>query len=335
MKVYRFDQFGSVDNLHIHNEEKPQPQRGELLIAVHAISLNFRDIAMVRGEYPQPSRSGLIPTSDAAGEVVAVGEGVEDIEVGDRVVSTFHSRWFAGRPPAKLGPQYGSDKDGWLMEFKVVSQESVVKAPDNLSNEEASTLPCAAVTAWSALSGSAPVRAGQTVLVQGTGGVSLFALQLAKSLGAKVIATTSSAKKADKLRELGADEVVNYTEDHQWGETVHSLADGKGVDRVVEVGGPATFDQSMRAVAYGGEIASIGFLSKENPGIDFFKLKLSGALVRQIAVGSRADLEDIVRIMALGRIKPQIDSVFDFDEAKEAFAHLDGGSHMGKIVIRI
>jgi NADPH:quinone reductase-like Zn-dependent oxidoreductase len=221
-------------------EEEPRPQRGELLVRVHAVSLNFRDIAMVRGRYPQPFRKGLIPTSDAAGEVVETGESVDAFKIGDRVMGTFHARWFGGQIPSTLMTTegYGSLKDGWLVERKVVSQEAVVRVPDNLSYEEAATLPCAGLTAWTALSGSTPIRAGHTVLTQGTGGVSIFALQLAKVAGASVIATTSSASKQERLRALGADEVVNYKEEPHWGERVRALTGGRGVDRVVEVGGP-------------------------------------------------------------------------------------------------
>ncbi len=180
---------------------------------------------------------GLIPTSDGVGEVVEVGDGVDDFKVGDRVMGIFHPRWYGGRlPPNASQYDYGSEIDGWLVELKAISQESVVHIPDNLSYEEASTLPCAAVTAWSALSGEMPIRSGHTVLTQGTGGVSIFALQLAKAAGASVISTTSSAKKADMLKTLGADEVVNYKEEPQWGSLVRSLTDGRGVDRVVEVG---------------------------------------------------------------------------------------------------
>jgi NADPH:quinone reductase-like Zn-dependent oxidoreductase len=336
MKAYRFDDSNSLDTFRMKEEEEPRPQRGELLVRVHAVSLNFRDIAMVRGRYPQPFRKGLIPTSDAAGEVVEIGESVDAFKIGDRVMGTFHARWFGGQIPSTLMTTegYGSLKDGWLVERKVVSQDAVVRVPDNMSYEEAATLPCAGLTAWTALSGSTPIRAGHTVLTQGTGGVSIFALQLAKVVGASVIATTSSASKQERLQALGADEVVNYKEEPQWGERVRALTGGRGVDRVVEVGGPATIGQSLLAVRYGAEIASIGFLSTENPGIDFFKLKLSGAIFRNIAVGDRDGLQDVARTVAMAGLKPVIDRVFDFENAREAFIYLDTGSHFGKVVIR-
>jgi NADPH:quinone reductase-like Zn-dependent oxidoreductase len=336
MRAYRFDSFASLDELRLREEADPRPQRGEVLVRVHAVSLNFRDLAMLRGRYPRACHPGLIPTSDAAGEIVAVGEGVEAFKVGDRVMGTFHPRWFGGEMPTTIArDSYGAESDGWLCELKAVSQEAVVRLPDALSYEEASTLPCAGLTAWTALTGPVPIRAGHTVLIQGSGGVSIFALQLARAVGATVIATTSSAAKAAQLKALGAAEVVNYVDDPNWGKTVRTLAGGRGVDRVVEVGGPGTIAQSLRAVALGGEIASIGFLSTENPGIDFFQLKMSGASFRNITVGDRSALLELGRAVASSGLKPIIDRVFAFDEARAAFSHLESGAHLGKVVIRV
>ena len=335
MRAYRFDSFDSLDELRLREEPDPQPQRGEVLVRVRAVSLNFRDIAMLRGRYPRKCVPGLIPASDAAGEIVAIGEGVQAFKVGDRVMGAFHPRWFGGEMPSTIASDsYGAESDGWLCELKAISQEAVVPAPAGLTYEEACTLPCAGLTAWTALAGPTPIRAGHSVLVQGSGGVSIFALQLARAVGATVIATTSSAAKADQLRGLGAAEVVNYVEDPQWGRQVRALTGGRGVDRVVEVGGPGTIAQSLRAVALGGEIASIGFLSSENPGIDFFQLKTSGASFRNITVGDRAALLDLNRAVAATGLKPVIDRVFAFEAAREAFAHLESGAHLGKVVIR-
>jgi alcohol dehydrogenase len=336
MKAYRFDSFANLDELRVREEADPRPQRGEVLVRVRAVSLNFRDIAILRGRYPRKAVPGLIPTSDAAGEIVAVGEGVEAFAVGDRVMGAFHPRWFGGEMPSTIQrDSYGAENDGWLCEFKALSQEAVVRLPDALSYEEGSTLPCAGLTAWTALTGPTPIRAGHAVLVLGSGGVSLFALQLARTVGAQVIATTSSAAKAAQLKALGATEVVNYADDPQWGKAVRALTGGRGVDRVVEVGGPGTIGQSLRAVALGGEIASIGFLSTENPGIDFFQLKGSGASFRNITVGDRAGLLELGRVVAATGLKPVIDRVFDFEDAKAAFSHLESGAHMGKVVIRV
>jgi len=335
MRAYRFDSFDSLNELRVREEADPRPQRGEVLVRVHAVSLNFRDIAMLRGRYPRKSVPGLIPVSDATGEVVEIGEGVEAFAVGDRVMGAFHPRWFGGEMPSTIASDsYGAESDGWLCELKAVSQEAVVRLPAALSYEEGSTLPCAGLTAWTALTGPTPIRAGHTVLVQGSGGVSIFALQLACAVGATVIATTSGAAKADRLKALGAAEVVNYADDPQWGKAVRALTGGRGVDRVVEVGGPGTIAQSLRAVALGGEIFFNGFLTTENPGIDFFQLKGSGASFRNITVGDRAALLELTRVVAATGLKPIIDRVFAFDEAREAFSHLESGTHLGKVVIR-
>lgn len=336
MKAYRLDDFQSLDHLRLHDEREDEPQRGEVKIRVHAVSLNYRDIAMVKGRYPRPHKKGLIPTSDGAGEIIAIGAGVTQFKVGDRVIGTFHPRWFGGPIHATMGQEaYGDNNDGWLTETKVLNQEAVVRVPDTMSYEDASTLPCAGLTAWTALTGAASIRAGHSVLVQGSGGVSIFALQLARAVGARVIATTSSNAKTARLKQMGASDVVNYVETPEWGKEVRALTGGRGVDRVVEVGGPGTIAESLRAVAVGGEIASIGFLSTDNPGIDFFKLKLSSASFRNITVGDRAGLQELVRVVGDVGLKPVIDRVFEFKDAREAFAHLDKGAHFGKIVIRV
>ena len=336
MRVYRFDNSRGLDCLEFHDEPVPSPQRGELLLKIRAVSLNYRDVAIPLGRYVRDSNSGLVPCSDAAAEVVEVGEGVDDYRPGDRVVSLFQPRWFGGPPPATANADsYGSGQDGWLAEYKVVSRESVVPIPADMSDEQAATLPCAGVTAWNALGGPTPIRAGQTVLTLGSGGVSVFALQLAKLLGARVIATTSSNQKAQTLQSLGADDVINYRDDPEWGEQVRTLTDGRGVNRVVEVGGPATIDQSLRAVAIGGEVTLIGFLSEDNPGIDYFLLKGSGAITRSITVGDRTDSQELVRAVATTGLEPGIDDIFEFADARAAFDRLREGKHLGKLVIRV
>ncbi len=337
MRAYRFERLDSLNDLAVCDEPMPVPQRGELLLRIHAVALNYRDLSMVLGNYVHPVNAGLIPCSDAAGEVVAVGDGVTAHAVGDRVVSTFHPRWFGGRPPFASGrsASYGSELDGWLVQYKAISQEAVAPLPPDMSYEEGATLPCAGTTAFSALSGSVPVRAGQTVLTLGTGGVSIFAVQIAKALGATVIATTSTEAKAQRLRELGSDHVVNYVDTPEWGRQVREITGATGVDCVVEVGGPATINQSLRAVRWGGDVVLIGFLSSENPGIDYFHLKRSGATVRSISVGDRPALEDLIRLCRACRLKPVIDRVFEFEQARAAFEHLEAARHVGKIVIRL
>ena len=336
MRLYRFDALDGLDDLTLHDEAMPEPQRGEVLVRVHAVALNYRDLAVVLGNYVWAAKPGLVPCSDAAGEIVAVGEDVSAWAVGDRVISTFHPRWFGGRPPLTAPREtYGSGQDGWLAEYKVVSQEAVVRLPDALDWEQGATLPCAAATAFNALSGPVPIRAGHTVLTLGSGGVSVFAIQLAKALGARVIATTSSERKGETLRALGADEIVNYAAIPDWGRHIKAeLTGGVGVDCVVEVSGPGTVNEALHAVRWGGEVVLIGFLTSDNPGIDYFHLKGSGALVRSIGVGDRALLEDCVRAVAGARIQPVIDRVFAFGDARHAFARLQSGGHVGKIVLR-
>lgn len=335
MKAFRLNGFGDVGHLRLHDEEGPAPQRGEVLVRVHATSLNYRDLAMVLQRYPIPHKPGLIPLSDAAGEIIGVGEEVDDWAVGDRVMSTFHARWYAGDMPAGVADYaYGSERDGWLAEQKVVSQEALVRVPDELSYEEAATLPCAAVTAWTALTrGAKSVRPGCSILAQGTGGVSIFAVQLATALGARVIATTSSQAKAARLRELGASDVILYTEEPSWGDKVRALTGGQGVDVVIEVGGAGTLGQSLRAVREGGDIAAIGFLADAEAPVDFRALFGSRAIFRTLSVGSRSDLEDLSSFIVATGLQPVIDSVFSFSDAHAAFTKLELGPHLGKIVI--
>jgi NADPH:quinone reductase-like Zn-dependent oxidoreductase len=336
MRLYRYGAPTGPAGLVEHDEPVPRPQRGELLIRVRAVSLNYRDLGISRGEYVVPITPGLVPCSDAVGEVVETGEAVDDFSRGDRVLSTFHARWFGGAPPPGLDRTcYGSGQDGWLTEHKVVSREAVVKLDDSLTDEQAATLPCAGVTAWTALGGPEPIRAGHTVLTLGSGGVSIAALQLSKALGARVIATTSSTEKATVLRELGADEVIDYQAEPEWGHRARELTGGRGVDRVVEVGGPGTIKQSLDAVAVRGEVVLIGWLTKDNTGIDYFQLKGSGATVRSVGVGTRDDLTNLLRAITAARITPVVDQVFDFDHVTSAFEHLDSGGFVGKIVVNV
>jgi NADPH:quinone reductase-like Zn-dependent oxidoreductase len=336
MRVYRYGEPIGPAGLVEHDEPMPTAQRGELLLKVLAVSLNYRDLGISRGEYVVPITPRLVPCSDAVAEVVEVGEGVTDFALGDRVLSTFHARWFGGAPPVGLNRMcYGSGRDGWLTEYKAVSREAVVKLEDSLTNEAAATLPCAGVTAWSALAGPEPIRAGHTVLTLGSGGVSIAALQLSKALGARVIATTSSEKKAAVLRELGADDVVNYRSEPDWGQRVRELTAGRGVDRVVEVGGPGTIGQSLKAVAVRGEVVLIGWLTNDNTGIDYFQLKGSAATVRSVGVGTRDDQVNLLRAVTASAITPVVDQVFDFDHATAAFKHLEGQDFIGKIVITL
>ncbi|MGH8416151.1 MAG: zinc-dependent alcohol dehydrogenase family protein [Pseudomonas sp.] len=335
MKSYRVN-GNTPESLNICEEQMPTLQRGEVLIEVHAVSLNYRDLVLIEGRRLKPTLTMPIPGSDGAGRVIEVGEGVSDFEIGDRVVGAFHPRWFGGgKIKERFSGVYGRSHDGWFTEYKVVSQEAIVALPDELTYEEGATLPCAAVTAWVALTGPQPIKAGETVLTLGTGGVSLFALQYAKAMGARVIATTSSAEKAERLKTLGADEVINYRETPQWHEQVLHLTQDEGVQRVVEVVGPATIGQSLKAAAYDGEVVLVGFLGENGPPLTYFDIMGSGASLRSTSVGDRVALRDCVRATAQNTIKPVIDQVFAFDQAREALAHLKAGRHFGKVVVRV
>src|ERR1700724_3247204 len=330
MHLYRLDTIGNLNGLRAREEAMPVPSAGEVLIRVRATPPNFRDLAILLGKAPFPVRAGVVPISDAGGEVEAVGPDVSTLKVGDRVVSRFFPTWYGG-PRTPTPDMYGSDRDGWLTEYKVVRAEALSLAPSSLTFEEAASLPCAAVTGWSALAG---VRAGDTVLTQGSGGVSLFALQLAKLLGARVIVTTSSARNGERLKSLGADAVVDYVENPHWAEAVRALTAGRGVDRVVDGGGRGTLAESLKAVAYGGEVALVGALAESKAGLDFMGLFMSQATLRCISVGSRVDVEAMNRAVDAHAMRPVIDRVFPFAEGKSAFAHYAGGKVFRKMAIR-
>ena len=330
IRAYQLQKLGSLDGLVLSERDLPSPGDSEVLVRVRASSLNFRDLMILDGTYPAPVPLGRVPLSDGAGEVVEIGASVKRFKVGDRVINAFFPDFFGGSLN-EMHSQWVVDHDGWLTEYKAVSAESLVAKPEHLSFEEAATLPCVAVTAWSALSG---VRAGDAVLTQGTGGVSLFAVQLAKALGARVIATTTHPQSAARLLELGADEVIDARNSSAWGDQVRLLTGGRGVDRVVEVGGPGTLAQSTKAVAYGGQVSLVGALAADDVGLDFMSMFLSQARFQPIAVGSRRDLEDLCRVVEQHRIRPVIDSVFAFADAKAAWRHYAGRKVTGKVVIR-
>jgi NADPH:quinone reductase-like Zn-dependent oxidoreductase len=276
-----------------------------------------------------------VPLSDGAGEVAAIGDGITRVKIGDRIAGCFHPRWFGGPiKPDYLTDRLGANLDGMLAEYGVLSEEALVHPPSHLSFEEAATLPCAAVTAWVALTGHRLVTAGDTVLTQGSGGVSVFALQLARVLGARVIATTSTAEKAGRLKALGASEVINYTETPNWDEKARELTDGRGVDCVVGIGGPGTIAMSLKALAVGGHVSLIGrSLSPSGTGLDPLLLTGRGITLGSITVGSRTDFEAMNRAIAMHRLHPVINRTFPFAEAKEAYRHFEGRSHFGKVVI--
>jgi NADPH:quinone reductase-like Zn-dependent oxidoreductase len=336
MKAYCIDHFGSVDGVLLQSRADPQPGRREILVRVRATSLNYRDLMVLKGGGRGPTKVGVVPLSDGAGEVVALGGGVTRFAVGDRVIGCFHPRWFGGPIKADyLTDRLGANLDGMLAEYAVVSEEAAVPVPDDLSFEEAATLPCAAVTGWVALTRlQRGVTAGDTVLTQGTGGVSIFALQFARLLGAQVIATTSSAEKAERLKALGAAAVINYVETPDWHEEIFKLTGGKGVDCVVEIGGPGTLTNSIKALAVGGHISLIGSsLSRSGIILDPLLLGGRGMSLGSISVGSRADFEAMNRAIALHRLRPVIDRVFPFETAPAAYRHFESRAHFGKVVV--
>jgi NADPH:quinone reductase-like Zn-dependent oxidoreductase len=335
MRAYRIDKFGSLDGVVLGSRDDPRPGTREILLRVRATSLNYRDLMVLRGGGRGPTTLGVVPLSDGAGEVAAVGEGVTRFAAGDRVIGCFHPRWFGGPIKADyLTDRLGANRDGMLAEYAVVSEEALVALPRHLSFEEAATLPCAAVTAWVALTGHRRVTAGDTVLTQGSGGVAIFALQFAQLLGARVIATTSSSAKAERLKALGAAAVINYVETPDWHEKVVELTDGTGVDCVVEIGGPGTLARSIKALAVGGHISLIGSsLSQPGTMLDPLLLGGRGITLGAISVGSRADFEAMNRAITQHRLQPVIDRVFPFAEAQDTYRYFDSRAHFGKVVI--
>ena len=323
----------SLDQMALVERPDPVPGPGQALVRLRAASLNFRDLLTVQGKYNPKLKLPLIPCSDGAGEVVAVGEGTTRVRPGDRVSGIFAQRWIAGEPTReRLRFTLGGPLDGTLAELAVYDQEGLVKVPDHLTDEEAATLPCAAVTAWSALQG---ITAGDTVLLQGTGGVSIFALQLGRLLGARVIITSSSDEKLARARDLGAAEGINYRETPDWGARVKELTGGAGVDLVVEVGGAGTLRQSLQSVRMGGTIALLGVLAGNTAEISLPLIFMQSVRVQGILVGPRESFEAMNRALALHRLHPVIDRVFPLDEFRAAFEHMGAGGHFGKIVVRI
>ena len=333
MKSYHVEYGGGLSSLSVREHAQPEPRSREALVRVRANSLSFRELSILRGRYPLPVKPDVVPVSDGAGEVVAVGPDVTRVKAGDRVAASIFPRWMDGPFGVEQAPQLGGSLDGMLTEYAVLPEEALVHLPAHLSFEEGATLPCAAVTAWNALTGGRGLRAGETVLTLGSGGVSLFALQLARLSGARVIATTGSEEKAERLRALGANEVINYRETPAWDERVRELTGGRGVDHVVEVVG--TLARSLKSVTIEGEVAFVGLLSDEARAepLDPYLLFTSVALVRVVAVGSRAQFTAMNRAIAEHRLRPVIDRVFPFAEAPEAYRYYQAARPFGKVVI--
>ena len=336
MRVLEIRGAFGLDNLALVERPDPRPGPGEILVRLRAASLNFRDLLTVEGKYNPKQKLPLVPCSDGAGEVLEVGAGVTRVQPGDRVATLFAQKWLAGRPTReRLRSTLGGPLDGTLAELAVFDQDGVVKTPEHLSDQEAATLPCAALTAWNALVTEGGITAGDTVLVQGTGGVSLFALQLAKLLGARVVATSSRDEKLARVRALGADETINYREVPAWGARAKELTGGVGVDHVVEVGGAGTLQQSLQAVRFGGTISLIGNLAGTKTELLLTHVFMQKIRLNGILVGDRESFEAMNRAIALHRLRPVIDRVFPLEDSRAAFAHLAAGEHFGKICVKI
>lgn len=332
MRALQADAF-SIDNLKLVDLPTPQPKRGDILIRVRAASLNYRDYAILAGGYMPQLKLPYTPASDACGVVEAIGEDVTRFKVGDRVIPCYIQGWRDGALTVEQrnGGSLGAPLTGVLQDYVLVPAEEAVAAPDYLTDAEASTLPIAALTAWSCLE-QGGLKAGQTVLVQGTGGVALFAAQFAKANGARVIGLTSTDAKADLMRQLGVDTVINYRQTPEWGNAVREATGGRGVDIVVETTG-SSLSQSLTAVRFNGFIGVIGFVGGMETPLNI--RQLVGPMIRMqgIVVGSRAGLEAMMRMMSMHKMKPVIDSTFPLAQAAEGFRRMEKGAHSGKIVI--
>lgn len=336
MKAYQITGADGLQSLKSVSLADPNPGPDEVLIRIRAVSLNFRDHMNVMGIRGVTGPVPRIPCSDGAGEVVSVGQGVAHWKAGDRVVVPFMPSWLDGEfSQAHASQALGGAVDGLLRELVVIRAEALLTVPAHLSLEEAATLPCAAVTAWDALHSRGGLRAGETVLVLGTGGVSIFALQFAKLAGARVLATTSSDEKARRLLEFGADAVHNYKADPAWDEWALAQTGGRGVDKVIEIGGPETLNRSVKATRFGGHIALIGVLTGTSGEIQTVQILRKGIRLDGIYVGSRAMFAEMLGEMEKWQMKPVIDSTFEFEDAAAAFQRIESGRHFGKIVIRV
>ncbi len=336
MKCYELQGPSGIDGLALIDKPVPEPGEGEVLVRLKAATLNYRDLLIVKGGYGSRQKFPLVPVSDGAGVIERVGPGVREFAAGDRVIGSFFESWIGGEPSeAKMRRALGGSVDGVLSEYRIFPKHALVRTPGHLSDVEAAALPCAGVTAWSAVIKLGGLKPGQTVLTQGTGGVSLFAIQFAKMCGARVIATSSSDTKIERLKQLGADVTLNYKATPDWGKKAREWS-GHGVDLVVEVGGVGTLNESIRATRIGGTIAFIGVLAGPPPPNSRLPLMvMQQQRLQGVTVGSVEDLKAMVDAIAANGMKPVIDRTFRFDQARDAFAHMESGAHFGKVAIEI
>ena len=325
---------GGYDKVQVGVRDAAAPRSGEITVRLHANSLNYHDFAVVSGMWgPSEPR---IPMADGAGEVIAVGAGVAEFTVGDHVVSTFFPTWLAGDPPVEgFATTPGDGVDGYARETVTASVNAFTHAPKGWSHVESSTLTTAALTAWRALMSDGGLKSGDTVLVQGTGGVSIFALQFAKMAGASVIATSSSDDKLEKLRALGADHLINYRKTANWGELAREMTNGRGVDHVIEVGGPASLDQSMLAARVGGHIAVIGILTGLSGEVSIITALIKQLRLQGLIVSNRTQQQDMVRAIDANHMRPVIDKVFPLESIVDAFRYQETNKHFGKICLEM
>ena len=334
MKAFELHPEEGFDALKLVDRARPSIGPGEARVRVRAVSLNYRDIMVARGSKKRAKR--IVPVSDGAGDVIEVGSGVQHVAVGDRVAAAFFPTWIDGSlKEAHHANALGGSLDGVLAEEVVLPERAWVKIPQRYSFDQGATLPCAGVTAWHALFEAAALKPGETVLVQGGGGVSTFALQLARHAGASVIATSSSPDKRVRLEQMGARATIDYTADAKWGETARAAAGNGGVDLVVEVGGAGTFDQSIASLRYGGHMSLLGILAGTQGPINTYAIFHRNIHIRGVYVGSIAMFERLVRVLQDSRVDPVIDRVFPFEDARGAYEHLASGAHFGKVVIRV
>jgi NADPH:quinone reductase-like Zn-dependent oxidoreductase len=334
VKAYKYRLGGSFEDLELVEMDTPRPGAGQVLVRMRAASLNFRDLLVVSGKYPRSQQDTIIPLSDGAGEIEELGRDVTGFAVGDRVVPIFFQSWLRGPMVAPdAASALGGSIDGVAAQYRVFDAERVVHFAPHLSFVEASTLPCAGLTAWNGLNGPVPISAADTVLTLGTGGVSIFAMQLARASGARVIITSSSDAKLDRARALGASAVVNYRTEPEWDAAVRTLTAGRGVDHVIETGGGGTMQRSIASTRHGGWLHVIGLVA---PGsIDTVQILLSGVILRGTEVGSREMLRALNRAVENAQLHPVVDRVYEFSALPAALQALAAGEHFGKLAIAI